>query len=86
MSIYLGNLTIDQMENRSGIEWPSDLKKFLNTCHQSKAEDVQPGKWHCFDIPFFLVCGDMPTAQRIYDYLAPISASFKEQMQIGIQS
>lgn len=86
MSIRLGNLTIEQMESRSGVVWPADLKDFLVSRHQSQAQDIQPGKWHCFDLPFMLVCGDMPTAQTIYTHLAQLSASFKEPMQIGVQS
>lgn len=84
--IMLGDLTIGQMEKRSGVQFPAELKVFMADRHQEKAADVLPGKWHCFDLPFSLVCGDMETAQAVYDFLSPLAASFKEPMQIGVQS
>jgi len=83
--ISLGNLTIEQMEKRTGVEWPSELRTLLADRHQDRATDIAPGKWHCFDLPFFLVCGDMETAQTVYDHLRPLSTSFKEPLQIGVQ-
>lgn len=82
--IQLGNLTIEQMEARSGVAFPAELKEFMADSHQPAASNVQPGKWHCFDLPFFLVCGDMETAQKIYGYLSPLTSDFKEALQIGI--
>lgn len=83
--IRLGNLTIDQMESRSGVEWPAELKEFMGKRHQPEANNIAPGKWHCFDLPFFLACGDMETATTVHGYLLPLAAAFKEQMQIGVQ-
>ncbi|WP_445677218.1 hypothetical protein ACUDPR_17240 [Pseudomonas aeruginosa] len=82
----LGNLTIEQMEQRSGVQFPAELKEFLIYRHQEQASNVGPGKWHCFDLPFQIVCGDMDTAQTVYDHLSPLAAEFKEQLQIGAQS
>lgn len=86
MMIQLGNLTVAQMESRSGVTFPDELKEFMAGSHQDQASNVQPGKWHCFDLPFFLMCGDMETAQKIYDYLSPLTSEFKEDMQIGVAS
>lgn len=83
--IYLGNLTIEQMESRSGVEWPADLKEYMADRHQPEASNIAAGKWHCFDIPFQLVCGDMETAKTVYGHLSPLSAQFKEALQIGVQ-
>ncbi|WP_028354790.1 hypothetical protein [Bordetella petrii] len=83
--IRLGNLTIDQMEARSGAKWPAELKEYLAGRHQPEASNIAHGKWHCFDIPFQLVCGDIGTAQTVYDHLSPLSAEFKEPLQIGVQ-
>ena len=82
--IMLGNLTIKQMEDRAGIKFPAELVEYMKTRHQSKAENVQPGKWHCFDLPFTLVCGDMETAKEIYSHLKPFSDKFTEPMQIAL--
>lgn len=83
--IMLGNLSIEDAEVRTGVTWPEELKQFMADRHQPAATDIEPGKWHCFDIPFMLVCGDMDTAQTIYSHLLPMQAEFKAQLQIGIQ-
>jgi len=84
MSIYLGNLSIEEMEKRSGIEFPEGLKTLLKDTRQEKAKNVQKGKWHCFDIPFMLVCGDMELAHNVHNYLLPFSDSFDKPLHIGV--
>ena len=84
MSLMLGNLSVDDMQKRTGVEFPAELIEYMADKHQSKAENVQAGKWHCFDIPFVLVCGDMETAQHIFEHLSPLANGFKEQMKIFI--
>lgn len=86
MSFMLGKLTIDKMEKRSGVEWPAELKEFRADRHQPQASNIAPGKWHCLNLPFHLVCGDMETAQAVYGHLSPLASSFKEPMQIGVQT
>lgn len=84
MFIMLGNLSIEEIEIRSGITFPEDLKSYMATRHQPEAGNVKPSKWHCFDIPFTLVCGDRETATEIYKYLKPFSSEFKEPLQIAL--
>lgn len=86
MEIKLGNLSIAQIEKRAGVEFPIELIEFMNLTHQSDANNIKSGKWHCFDIPFMLVCGDMETATKIYSYLKDQSSKFKEVLQIGIEN
>lgn len=85
MNIMLGNLTAEDMERRTGVTFPDALKEFMAERHQDAASNVQPGKWHCFDLPFMLVCGDLATATEIYEFLKPLSAQMKESLQIGVQ-
>ena len=82
--IMLGNLTIDQMEARTGITFSEEFKILLKETYQANAEHIAPNKWHCFDIPFTLVCGNMEIAQKIYDYLKHEAKNFKEPLQISI--
>ena len=84
MGIMLGNLTIEEMQRRAGVEFPVELIDFMRDKHQSEAQNVKPGKWHCFDIPFTLVCGDRETAKEIFKHLSPLSSNFKEQMHIAL--
>lgn len=86
MSIYLGNLSIDEIERRSGVEFPAELKSYMEPRRQESASDVKQGKWHCFDIPFVLVCGGMETATEIHNHLKAFSSEFKEPLQISLAS
>ena len=84
MSIYLGNLSIDEMEKRTGVEFPSELKGYMEPRRQQSASNVKLGKWHCFDIPFVLVCGGMETATEIHNHLKAFGSDFKEPLQISL--
>ena len=84
MSIYLGNLEIGEIEARAKVTFPQELRDYMRDRHQSRASDIEIGKWHCFDIPFILVCGDMETAKDIYKHLSPLSGDFAQPMQIAI--
>lgn len=84
MSIYLGNLDLKEIERRAGVTFPLELWEYMADKRQEKASDIATGKWHCFDIPFVLVCGDMETATEIYKHLSPMSKDFKEPLQIAL--
>ena len=86
MGFMLGNLSVDEMQARSGVEFPVELIEYMQDRHQPEAENIKPGKWHCFDLPFTLVCGDMATAKEVFRHLSPLSSSFKQQMQISVAS
>jgi len=80
----LGNLSVSQIETRLGIEFPNEVKVFMNENYQSEASNIKKGKWHCFDIPFNLVCGDMETAQKIYNSVKERSSECKEALQFSL--
>ena len=84
MNIMLGNLTVNQIELRTGVTFSDELKSLLDNTHQSSATNIGDGEWHCFDLPFVLVCGDMPFAQKVYDHLKDKAADFKEPLQIAL--
>ena len=86
MSIYLGNLTPEQIESRLGIELTAEDKELLRKTHQPKVNNVPiaPGKWHCFDIPFMLMTHDIKTASMFADIFRKYNPStFRECLQIG---
>lgn len=68
----LDNLSIQQMESRMGIEFPAKLKDVLEKYHQHEASDIQPGFWHCFDLPFTMVCGNQDLADLVLEHLSPM--------------
>jgi len=82
----LGNLSASQIEQRLGIEFPEEVKEFMNQSNQSAASNIAKGKWHCFDIPFSIVCGDMETATKIYNSVKDKSKDCKEALQFSLSS
>ena len=82
MSIYLGNLKTKEILSRLGIELKEDDFKTLDSMREDNA-DVSKGKWHGFDIPFQITCGDRETAQIVTNILAPLADEFKTRIQIA---
>lgn len=82
----LGNLSVNEIEGRLGIDFPENIRKFMKENHQAKAENIAKGKWHCFDMPFHIVCGDMETAQKIYDSVKDRSSECKTTLQFSINN
>jgi Mg2+/Co2+ transporter CorB len=84
MRILLGNLNTKQIQQRLGITLPEEDVSTLDSMRQEKAENIAPDKWHCFDIPFTMVCGSMETATKVYEILKPYSSQMNEPLQISI--
>lgn len=83
--MMLGNLSVKEIEERLGIEFPKETKDFMQSTRQENANNIGLGQWHCFDIPFMIVCGDMETALKIYEPLKPFSSQCKCPLQFSIQ-
>lgn len=84
MNIMLGNLSVSKIEERLGIDFPQDIRDFMKDTHESNASSIGKGKWHCFDIPFVLVCGDLDTAKKIYESVKGRASEVKEALQISV--
>lgn len=82
--MMLGNLSVKQIEERLGIEFPENIRLFMKESHQSQAENIKTGKWHCFDLPFHIVCGDLETATKIYESVKDKSSECKTSLQFSI--
>ncbi len=81
----LGNLSVKQMENRMGIEFPAELKEVLSKYRQENVSvDMKEGFWHCFDLPFTMVCGGGDLAQLVYDHLKPIADKITTPLQVAV--
>ena len=85
MSVYLGNLNVDQIEKRIGINFPEDVRDFMSTSHQPSATNIKKGKWHCFYSPFVLVCCDIETAENIFHSIKHCTKDAKEKLIFSIQ-
>ena len=82
--IMLGNLTVEQIESRIGIDFTEEVKIFMKENNQSEAANIKKGKWHCFDIPFHIVCGDVEMATKIYNSVKERAGEVKEALQFSI--
>ena len=83
MGIMLGNLSVPQLEKRLGIKLTDEEREFLENTRQQKAEDIEKNKWHCFDIPFTIVCGSEKFAQKLVEILTPYSDKMAEPLRIA---
>lgn len=83
MNIYLGNLSIEQIEREYGVAFSDEDKQWLQEHHQDEANNIRWDKWHFFDIPRVIVTGSNALAKEIYDRF--VKYSFKGQFLIAIE-
>ena len=81
MAIYLGNLTIEQIEKEYGVNFSEEDKQWVSELHQDQASGIEKDKWHFFDIPRIMMTGSKEFAKEIYDRF--VKYSFKEQFRIA---
>jgi hypothetical protein len=81
MTIYLGNLTIEQIEKEYGVNFSEKDKQWLSEHHQDQASGIEKDKWHFFDIPRIMMTGSNEFAKEIYDRF--VKYSFKGQFRIA---
>lgn len=83
MGMMLGNQTPDQIAKRLKIDMSEEHKNILMESWQQKADDIAEDKWHCFDIPFMMVCGCKATAEKMRDLFTTYDLSKGELFQIS---
>lgn len=85
--ILFGNLMPEQIEKRLGIKLSDEHIKAMKETHQQNVDTpLEKGKWHCFDLPFRIMCSDQQTAQRFIDILKSYDEKkFKEPISIGYE-
>jgi hypothetical protein len=83
MGIMLGELSVEQMERRMGIELTQEEKKFFEETYHCYAENIPEGKWHCFDIPFLIQCGGENFHKEVIKILSPYGDKMKTTLQVA---
>lgn len=84
MSIYLGNLSIQEFENRAGITLTEDERKLFIEMREQVCDKVEGKKAiHIYDIPFCIECGNKEARSEVIRILTPYSYKLKEPLQIG---
>lgn len=81
--IYLGNLSIEQIEREYCVLFAEEDKKWLLEHHQDKAEEIKSDKWHFFDIPRVVVVGSQEFGRELYNRLTKYK--FVGQFGIGVE-
>lgn len=82
IGIMFGNLTVNALEKRLGIELSEDHKEYLESTRQDGASNVLGEKWHCFDIPFRILAGDSDTGDKIVAILSQYDIQCEEQLGV----
>lgn len=84
MSIYLGNLSVEQMENRLGIILSEEERDKLKSLREEYCANVAGNeKIHIYDIPFCIECGNPSARKTVIGILAPYASKMKTSIQIG---
>jgi hypothetical protein len=81
----LGNLTVEEMERRLGITLSDEHRRRFLDSRQEQVNDtpLAPGCWHCFDIPFMLVCDVKETAMYFHDIIRQYTIASGVTFQIA---
>ena len=82
--VMLGNLSVQRIEERLGIELTDEERAFLSSTRQEIANNIAKDKWHCFDIPFVMVCGSQETAMKVCEILRPYESKMTGTIRIVI--
>lgn len=85
MNIYFGNLTIEQIEKRTGITLTDEHREYMKAHRQENVSvPLESGAWHGFDIPFMITASDKETAKVYTDMLSAYDwTKCKEPLKIA---
>lgn len=81
--IYLGNLSVEQIEKEYCVSFSEEDKNWLLEHYQDKAEDIEKDKWHFFEIPRVAIVGSQEFGQELYSRL--IKYEFVGQFGIEVE-
>ncbi len=81
--IYLGNLSVEQIEREYDVVFSEEDKQWLNEHHQDNADNIRKDKYHFFDIPRIIVAGSAEFAKELYNRLTKYQ--FNGQFRIGVE-
>lgn len=83
MNIFLGNLSVDQIMERSGVKFSDADIQWMNERRSQKTE-LPDGTWHCYDLPFMIICKTKDLAKEVADRLGRYDwRACKEALQIS---
>ena len=69
--IFLGNLSIEEIEKRTGIILNDKDREYMKAHRQENVSvPLESGAWHGFDFPFCITASDKETAKVYADMLS----------------
>lgn len=85
-NLMLGNLTVEEMEHRLGITLTDAQRTRMSDIRCNDAQNIPEGQWHCFDIPFVVICGSLEVAYMWRDILEPKEKELQTRIEFAIQN
>lgn len=83
MNIMLGNLTMKQMLERTGIvELVPEESVNEMEAYRSNNTNISKGRYHIYDMPFAIVCYDNAVAKKIINIINPYAGKMTEPIQV----
>lgn len=84
MAIYLGNLSIKEMENRCGIVLTDNERDILENLREDTIANVRGNnKIHIYDIPLLIECGNVEARKTVIDILMQYSSQMTAKLGVG---
>lgn len=84
MAIYLGNLSVRQLESRCQITLTDNERDTLESIREHNCDKVDGNnKIHIYDLPFMVVCGNPQARKTVIDILTPYADKIEVPLQIG---
>lgn len=82
--MYLGNMNIEEMEERCKITLTENERKILEELREDTIWKVKGNnKIHIYDIPFLIECGNAEARKTVIDILMPYSGQIKTRLGVG---
>ena len=82
--MYLGNMSIKELEERCKITLTENERKILEELREDTIWKVKGNnKIHIYDIPFLIECGNAEARKTVIDILMPYSGQIKAKLGVG---
>ena len=83
-SVYLGSLTIRQIEEKHGFTFTEEEREYLKSTQHHKAsfKDGETG-WHMFDLPPFLAISNGKVGRKVLDIFMAHNSDYAFRFPAG---
>lgn len=83
--VYLGSLSVKEIESRYGFTFTDDERKFMeDNWHRNAEFEHGDSGWHMFDIPAIIFLSDDEVGHRIFSILCDHNARNEIDGSFGV--